>query len=278
MPEIDLVGLDPAMRVEEARAAVVLEIEAAAPECLIVDTFPRGLAGELADFIPSFGGRKVLVQRDLNPEYRAAFQLDEYIHDHYDLVLVPGDAGVDPSPRSIVTAPWVVRSWEELPDRDRARQMLNLGGTKPCVVVCAAGNPDELHWYGSVAALLAESAELCSVRCIAPVRPEECPLECWVRYWPAIDLYSAADVVVGGAGYNTIHECLACGVPLIARPWPRKYDRQGRRAAWAASQGRVTIVDEPRQACLAALTACGTARGTKRYHNGATDAVGLLNF
>jgi len=46
-----------------------------------------------------------------------------------------------------------------------------------------------------------------------------------------MDLLPGVDLVVGGAGYNTVNECLACGVPLIARAWPRKYDRQSLRAA-----------------------------------------------
>src|SRR5712692_7049486 len=74
-----------------------------------------------------------------------------------------------------------------------------------------------------------------------------------IMHWPASDLFAAARVVIGGAGYNTIHECLACNVPRIARPWPRQYDRQWLRAKRAARRGSVTIVRQPKEAALAAL-------------------------
>jgi predicted glycosyltransferase len=279
MPGLDLVALRSDFTAEEARVAVIREIEAAAPERLIVDTFPRGLVGELPAFFRSFQGRKIFVQRDLNPQYSAAFHLEDFIRDSYDLVVVPGDASVEPASYAQVTAPWVVRSWPEVPSRERALELLKLDGTRPCVIVCAAGNPDELQWYGAVAALLLESGR-CHVRCIAPFCPDGCPPGCWVRYWPAMDLYAAADVVVGGAGYNTIYECLACGVPLIARPWPRKYDRQGLRANGVAGKGTVTVVDDPRQAVAAALAAALSALGAtaekQAFHNGAIDAVRLI--
>jgi predicted glycosyltransferase len=83
--------------------------------------------------------------------------------------------------------------------------------------------------------------------------------------------------VVGGAGYNTIHECLALGVPLIARPWPRKYDRQELRAARAARSGKVTVVESPEEAARAACQAAFSTRPAGiDFRNGATEAAELL--
>src|SRR6185369_2028234 len=76
------------------------------------------------------------------------------------------------------------------------------------------------------------------VRIVAAECPAGCPDECWIRYWPAMDLYGCAVAVVGGAGYNTVRECVAWGVPLIAKPWPRLYDRQDLRAVlWGRPPG-----------------------------------------
>jgi len=161
-----------------------------------------------------------------------------------------------------------------LRSKESARDVLRLDRENPCAIVCAAGNPDELEWYGAVTTHLLE-ANACDVRCIAPVRPANCPTECWINHWPAIDLYAAADVVIGSAGYNTIHECLACGVPLVARPRPRKYDRQSLRATRAA----VHQVDTPEQAVAAALDELAKKPITARhspFHNGAQDAVALI--
>ncbi|MEO7649375.1 MAG: hypothetical protein ABIZ80_02830, partial [Bryobacteraceae bacterium] len=44
--------------------------------CLVVDTFPRGLGGELAYMLPQYRAPKVLVHRDVNPAYVRAKSLD----------------------------------------------------------------------------------------------------------------------------------------------------------------------------------------------------------
>jgi hypothetical protein len=277
MPELDVIALGPAVTIAEARLEVVRQVESADPDALIVDTFPRGLGGELADLVSSFSRLKVFVQRDLNPQYSAAFDLNAFVRKSYDLVLAPGDAQSDslgPFPQIAITAPWLVRSQEEIFTRQHARALLGLHEERPCLMVCAAGNSEELAWYGAVVSQLIELAPACDVRCIAPVRPAACPPACWLSYWPALDLYAAADVVVGGAGYNTIYECLACQVPLIARPWPRKYDRQSLRAARAAA-----VADDPTQAVAAALKLLPFVAGKKervQFYNGATDAATLI--
>jgi len=274
LPEIEIIALDPAMGIDEARVEVGRQIDASGARCLIVDTFPRGLAGELVDVVARFDGATVLVQRDLNPEYSAAFDLQAFVSRSYDLVLNPGDGSVDGRD----TTPWLVRSRHELLTRGGARERLGLYDKKPCVLVCAAGNPDELEWYGSVARLL-DGSSRCDVRCIAPARPQLCPKACWVSYWPAMDLYAAADVVVGCAGYNTIYECLACGVPLVARPWPRKYDRQSLRAHRAASRGSVVVIESPDEAVAAVIEALALNPRVDRcaqFLNGATEAVKLI--
>ena len=274
MPELDFVTLDPAISMDQGRTEVLREITSASPECLIVDTFPRGLGGELVSVVSEFSGFKVFVQRDLNPDYVREYDLNAFVAHTYDLVLAPGDSNPDslgPFAQTVTTAPWLMRSVGELLSRDRARQLLRLQDEKACVMVCAAGNPHELAWYGEVVSQLLESAPELNVRCIAPGRPYACPPDCWLSYWPAMDLYTAADVVIGGGGYNTIYECITCGVPLIAKAWPRKYDRQYLRARRATR-----IVDEPKDAVAAALELCGALRSRERhirFENGASEAI-----
>jgi len=205
----DIIALDPALTVDAAREQVPRHIASAGADCLIVDTFPRGFGGELLDPLHSFSGTKVFVARDLNPQYADAVAVEALTRSSYHLVLNPGDMGA-----GHVTAPWLVRSQNELLPRDRARALLRLSGDRPCVVVCAAGNRDELKWYGAAVSHLLAHDSCIDVRLIAAVGPPGCPGECWLSYWPAVDLYNAAGVVVGGAGYNTVYECLACGVPL----------------------------------------------------------------
>lgn len=258
MPELELIALDPSLGAAETRLRAVREIEAGDCGCLIVDTFPRGLGGELAGVLGSVGVAKVLIHRDLNPRYIAEAGLRGFVRSNYDLILLPGEgSGFADLPSAVVTRPWVIRD----PQPRRG------GG----ILVCASGEASELAWYGAVVGCLHPAVD---VRCVAPVCPPGCPRECWIEYWPAADLYPEADVVVGGAGYNTIHECAAWGIPLIARPWPRTYDRQWLRARRAAKSGAVTVVGEPREAADAAVRELRLARGLPvGFQNGAGEAM-----
>jgi predicted glycosyltransferase len=272
MPELDLITFDPSLDAVKARSRAVQEIVASDCSCLIVDTFPRGLGGELAGLLGSLEVPKVLIRRDLNPRYVAEAGLRAFVRSAYDLVLIPGDdeAGVLADlPAAVITRPWLIRD----PQPNRGH------GGKPRILVCASGETGELPWYGAVVGCLQAHRPRADIVCVATTCPSECPRECWVEHWPAADLYPAADVVVGGAGYNTIHECAAYQVPLIARPWPRKYDRQWLRARRAAKRGVVTIVDKPQEAAEAAirqLEQMPLHRPIVDFRNGATDALALI--
>ena len=279
-PDLNLVVLDCDATAQNIRSRVREEIESADPDCLIVDTFPRGLGGELIDVLRTTRGFKALVQRALNPEYTAAANLTAFIEQTYDLVLIPGDAGsVAEGPQRRVTEPWMVRSSHELPSAADARSAIGLHAAENCILICAAGNRDELAWYGAVAELIRDLETGIAVRVIAPACPPRCPPEFRISYWPAIDLYAGAGVLVGGGGYNTIHEAEVSGAPLICRPWDRKYDRQLERASAAASHGNVVIVREPEEAACDAVRLFRAAAGERpapSYSNGAEEALRCL--
>lgn len=271
MPGIDIVVLDARTTVEQCRREIPRRIEEINASVLVVDTFPRGLVGELVN-IRQLPGRKVLVRRDVNPEYAARYELDSFIAASYDLVLAPGEGAPDVA---IATAPWLIRSQNELLSRQAARVLLGLAGDRACALICAGGNEQEARWFGQVARKLT-SAGVCNVRCFAPRCPEFCPAENWFSYWPAMELYQAVDVLIGGGGYNTVYESAACGVPLICRPWPRLYDRQESRAR---SQG-AEIVMEPEHAVEAAIGAITSGRRARpQFLNGAaaaSKAIGMF--
>ena len=52
LPELDLTVLDAAAPAEATRAGAIREIGRCRPQCLLVDTFPRGLGGELTELLP----------------------------------------------------------------------------------------------------------------------------------------------------------------------------------------------------------------------------------
>jgi hypothetical protein len=256
LPALDLVTCDDS-------AAVHRQIEECRPSCLIVDTFPRGIVGELVGLVRALDTRKVLVHRDLNPRYVRAFDLRAFVAANYDLVLVPGagEGGqLGDLPAAVATRPWLVRSAGEIPPRETAREVLRLGrGEESCVLICAAGKEQELDWYAAV---------LAHIRGV-PVRMIANDPR-YIQYWPAMDLFGGASVVVGGGGYNTVRECQAWRVPLVAKPWARTYDRQAIRATAAA----VAVVQEPEEAAAAALRhRLQALPGPPQFVNGTVDAV-----
>jgi Glycosyltransferase family 28 C-terminal domain len=244
------------------REAAIARIQNSEMDVLVVDTFPRGLGGELADVIPSLQVPKILIHRALNPTYVTKAGLHEFVAANYDCIICPGEHGVLAGlPQAIHTAPWLIREPAKL-------------GLTVDIVICASGNTEEFGWYGEVAALVSRQAK---VRCIAPNLPPGCPLEVWIPYWPAIDWIASARAVIGGAGYNTVNECLALGVPLIAKPWPRKYDDQQERAAQHTSY--VVIATIPQEACNAALEALNRPPQPKPpFVNGVSEAAARLRF
>jgi predicted glycosyltransferase len=66
---------------------------------------------------------------------------------------------------------------------------------------------------------------------LAATCPENTVKQLWVSHHPGIECIAAADIVVGGAGYNIVCESINLGVPLVAIAFPRLYDRQAKRAA-----------------------------------------------
>ncbi|MEA5582956.1 glycosyltransferase [Nodularia harveyana UHCC-0300] len=204
-------------------------------DCLIVDTFPRGLGGELADILPELKFiPKILIHRDLNPKYITAKNLQNFVAANFDSVIVPGegkDLGLANLPIVHHTAPWLIRNPEELPERNTTRsRILRVEATVNTILVCAAGNVSELDIFSQITLRLQQEFPQCAVRILAHACPVNCPETLWVNHHPGIECFAAADVVIGGAGYNTVYECAAVGVPLIALAFPRLYDRQAKRA------------------------------------------------
>ncbi|MBW4573833.1 MAG: hypothetical protein KME08_00955 [Aphanothece sp. CMT-3BRIN-NPC111] len=270
-------------------------------ECdrLIVDTFPRGLGGELADILPQLKHiPRILIHRDLKPEYVQKFGLRSFVAQNYDAVIVPGegeDLPLADLPIVQHTRPWLIRNADELPDRTQARKLLHLNAkvssqqpehqiidpSQKTILVCATGKLSELPHFGILTSQLAASFSDVTVRCLSPIYPTGCPPALWVSHWPAIECFPAADVVVGGGGYNTVYECAVLGVPLVALVWKRLYDRQLRRVdkvtSWVQNM-QVTMRTSPIEAVQSFLNQQqqNIDQHLVSYTNGAVEAVRLI--
>ena len=65
-----------------------------------------------------------------------------------------------------------------------------------------------------------------------------------VRYFPLADVLSAFDAAIGAAGYNSVHEFLAAGIPTVLVSNNRGTDNQEARAKWCAENGYALYADQ----------------------------------
>lgn len=236
--------------------------------CLIVDTFPRGLGGELVDCLPSLSSiPTILIHRDIDPAYVQAKQVGQFVEDYYDTILIPGEGDNVPFaelPRAFHTAPWVMLNAQELPPV--------LPTEKPTLIVVAAGNLEEMAFWEQLMMQLQATFLEANCRCLAYTCPPGCPSQLWIQQWPGLPVLQQADVVIGGAGYNTVFECHVLGKPLIAFAWHRQYDRQRYRGQqWAQ------LVETP-QAAIDAVKdlLLRHPRRHQTYINGIGDAISII--
>ena len=200
-------------------------------DALIVDTFPRGLAGELAELLPSLPGKKVLVHRDLNPHYVEQADLALFV-EHYDLLISPGELGPLANRKQVhVTAPWLIRDFDELLDQHSAWKKLRIERTDlPVIAVIAAGFPAEAQAMQTLAERLAhETRDRANIRLITLNQSTELRNPLAINLWPTLSAIRGINLLIGAGGYNTVWEARSTQTPLIAINRPRLYDRQETR-------------------------------------------------
>jgi len=198
--------------------------------CLLVDTFPRGLVGDLVEILPDLSMPCFWIHRDLNPRYIAAKDVAAFVREHYVRILVPGEiaAPLRHLPNVCFTPPWV-QPLDKL--SGISRQQFQLPVDRPMLMVCVPGNDRDLAFFGEITQVLIRQFPNCTVRCLAHRRPPQCQPVKWISHWPGIEVLQFASIAIGAAGYNTVYECKALGIPLVSFPCQRTYDRQAERAA-----------------------------------------------
>lgn len=260
----------PIASVAETRHQVQAIVQAQNYDCLIVDTFPRGLGGELVDCFPLLSSiPKVLIHRDIDPAYVQAKQVGKFVAHYYDTVVIPGEGDDVPFtyfPQTVHTLPWLMLNAQELPSVSPTEQST--------IIIVAAGNQEEMAFWGQLMVRLLTTFPEVACRCLAYTCPPQCPPHLWVQEWPGMPVLNQADVVIGGAGYNTVFECQALGKPLISFAWPRQYDRQQHRGQrWAK------LVETPQVAIDTVKSLLQTLRDqreSQNYGNGIGDAISII--
>ena len=279
-----VVRIDPQLgRLQTARRVAEV-FQQTPPEVLIVDTFPRGLGGELAEVLPTLGCHKVLVHRDLNPRYVAHARLETSVA-QFDRLLVPGEPAVfENQPHAVRTAPWLIRDADALLPVAAARRMLEVASnTLPVVAVIGCGKREEVEQMRSVAQRLAgDCAETAAVRFVTPLSSGDIRSDdpapagpVTVNVWPFLDVIRGVSLIVGSGGYNTVHEARVTGTRLIGWPRRRLYDRQHRRLR---EDERSQDVSQIARRVVAALGDLRTSAAVAApgYQNGTAAAVAAI--
>lgn len=234
----EIIRIDSKLSRHQTVAEVQRVFTSEAFDAVIVDTFPRGIAGELAEILPGLNCRKVLVHRDLNPKYCQQYRLADFVK-VYDRLIVPGEAApFEHLPNAISTKPWLVRNDSELLQPDQARCRLAVkGNSLPVVVVLGCGRADEIGQMHAWAMQLAdEFVGTLEVRFVVmkkldslSMRDKKPPNFKVVSIWPFFQAIRGASIVVSGGGYNSVNEARAAGIPFCGIPRKRLYDRQHKR-------------------------------------------------
>ncbi|WP_002633947.1 hypothetical protein [Myxococcus hansupus] len=281
-PRVQVLRLSPALGKAGVGEVVARCLEDVRPDLFVVDTFPRGLGGELVPLLARMRARKVLVHRDVNPVYVKKYGLARAV-DAFDLLLVPGeDAPFGRHPRAVRTAPWLLLRAGELLSRGAARARLDVraGDARPLVAVMGCGTPEEVEEAGGIASRLeATLGAHAVVRWLVPpgldVDLEGAPGSSRAEravVWPALAVLPGVDVLVGAGGYNTVQEARATGTPFVALARSRLYDRQAVRLRPEELAGSVDEL----VARAAELASSRPVRGPCLYLSGTEDAVTLI--
>ncbi|MEB3197911.1 MAG: hypothetical protein VKP62_11980 [Candidatus Sericytochromatia bacterium] len=235
LPCLRLPGAHEAQALPPGAVATAIRalLDALAPQCLVVDTFPDGLHGELAaDWLARVPQRYLLARPGGgDPASSPAWPL-------YHQVFVPLPHSPWPGAEPIG---WVLtrRPGEALSSADARRRLgLSPVADRPLVMALHAGDPGEVvALFESLRAASARLTQPHDLRLATPL-----PLGGWllddrlVHPWPAAELFPAVDLLVSGGGYHTTAEAAAFGVRALQLAFRRSHDDQAARLAPEASE------------------------------------------
>jgi len=253
------------------------------PDIVVVDTFPRGLAGELAHFLPDLAAKKVLIERFLKVDYLRRFSVSDFINSNFDRVISvePVTQHDDDKVPTFLACPVLQRDCSELPSRDSARQILSITGQNR-VILCVIERIQKKD--ASLYTLLCKifsfikprgfELRFASVNKADEEEEEEREKkELFTYHFPLIEVLPAADILIGPSGYNLYYESKALSITSLYLPQKMMYDDQSKRAG---DEG----ISDP-DALLKRLSALiDKARSTKKqqidYTNEASRTASLI--
>ena len=185
-PHLDACRLLPPQKREPLALAVQAELDRYQPDLLVVDTFPRGVLGELAQV--QWSCPAWLISRWVEPAYAARAEVQEALLRYFCL--------------SVELAPWPCQAdvGVVVPPPVLAREENQ--------VLCLIKPPAWLPYW----------CEQRGLECLGPF-PQDAPGRTCQRL-------AQACLVLCAGGYNSYYEVVQSGVPALFVPEPRAFDDQ----------------------------------------------------
>ena len=197
---------------------VAQKLESFRPDLLIVDTFPRGVMGELADF--NFRVPRALVTRWVNPEYYRTAGVSDALN-QFDQVFWTEPKSDQSFPGRLMEPVIPIH-----PPLERAAARKALGASeRPLILVFGWGDSTERKRQHARLVHLCCGLGDWDLRFLCPELNSEIP--------EVSRLLSGADLIVSASGYNAAYEIAQHQVPVIWVPQNRKVDDQSLRASGA---------------------------------------------
>lgn len=276
-----IVSLRPTLGRDETATRVTDHLQSSDFDVLVVDTFPRGLGGELFKLLPDLTCHKILVHRDLNPRYIDQFGLSDLVN-QFDRILVPGErAPFDSLSHAVWTAPWLIRDDHELLSPAESRQLLEVeSDSLPVVAVIGCGKDAEVAQMRLLARQLEDQFQsVATIRFVTPnfdgAADHSGNSSSGVKsisIWPFFQAIRGVCLIVGSGGYNIVQEARATGTRLIGLPRRRLYDNQRRRLDSYGIAAEVGDIQRQVSDALASYSE-SPLRSNASYQNGVHKAV-----
>lgn len=265
--QLELRFFDPAWDKTRVAAALAPIFSAGGFARLVVDTFPRGLGGELVGLLDAVACPKALVHRCLPRAYVARFDLASFVAERYDAVILPGeDAPLAGLKRARRTEPWLICQADEMRPREEVRRALGVEDDEKLVAVIGCGTAEEIEEARRLARRIEGAGR--AVRLFTPF--DEAPR------WPLFEDFLGFDAIVGAGGYNTVHEARAARRPLLSLPRRRLYDDQAGRLSAAERLEDDMGLEARLAAALASVAPQVLAPQVLAFENGADRAAELI--
>ena len=194
-------------------------------DAMVVDTFPRGICGELIEFQQVFTGQKILIHRDINSRYIDEYRLQEYVQEFYDLMISPGEEGPlvggIGNVTHVSTAPFLIRNDSELYSCSTAKYLLG-APNQHVIGVVASGRQHEcselLRTASKLRTLVDDRAAVITFNAHSSSIND-----------PTLQYMNGIDMIVGAGGYNTFWETQMTKTPFRGFAFKRMYDEQHKR-------------------------------------------------